>query len=106
MAPKSSITAKAVKNIFRELGTRFPNSDKIPTAKAISVAIGIPAPAWVPDLKLNNKNKIAGISIPPTAPKSGNEACFILESSPWYVSRFNSKPISRKKMVISPSLIQ
>ena len=47
IAPKSSITAKAVKNILRESGTRLPNKDKIPNAKAISVAIGIPAPAWV-----------------------------------------------------------
>ena len=44
IAPKSSITANAVKNIFREVGTRLPNSDKIPKAKAISVAAGIAQP--------------------------------------------------------------
>ena len=47
IAPKSSITANAVKNIFREVGTRLPNSDKIPKAKSISVAIGMPAPDCV-----------------------------------------------------------
>ena len=47
IAPKSSITANAVKNIFREVGTRFPNNYKIPNAKAMSVAIGIPAPDCV-----------------------------------------------------------
>ena len=45
IAPKSSIIAKAVKNIFREFGTRLPKRDKTPMAKAMSVAIGIPAPA-------------------------------------------------------------
>ena len=47
MAPKSSMTANAVKNIFKEVGTLLPNKDKIPKAKAMSVAIGIPAPACV-----------------------------------------------------------
>jgi len=45
IAPKSSIIAKAVKNIFSEVGTRLPKRDKMPIAKAMSVAIGIPAPA-------------------------------------------------------------
>ena len=44
IAPKSSIMAKAVKNIFNDIGTLFPKSDNIPNAKAMSVAIGIPAP--------------------------------------------------------------
>ena len=55
MAPKSSITAKAVKNIFSDKGTLFPNKDKIPIAKAISVAIGIPAPDCVIVSKLYAK---------------------------------------------------
>ncbi len=47
IAPKSSITASAVKNTFREVGTLLPNKDKMPKAKAMSVAIGIPAPDCV-----------------------------------------------------------
>ena len=47
MAPKSSKTAKAVRNIFKEVSTLLPNKDKIPMAKAMSVAIGIPAPDCV-----------------------------------------------------------
>jgi hypothetical protein len=47
IAPKSSITANAVKNTFREVGTLLPNNDNIPKAKAMSVAIGIPAPDCV-----------------------------------------------------------
>lgn len=47
IAPKSSITASAVRNIFTDDGTRFPNSDKMQIANAISVAIEIPKPACV-----------------------------------------------------------
>ena len=55
IAPKSSITAKAVKKIFNDVGTRFPKSDKIPIAKAISVAIGMPKPNCVAELKFKVK---------------------------------------------------
>lgn len=44
IAPKSSIIANAVKNTLSEVGTLLPNNDKILNAKAMSVAIGIPAP--------------------------------------------------------------
>jgi hypothetical protein len=47
IAPKSSMTAKAVKKTFNEVGTRFPNKDKMAIAKAMSVAMGMPAPACV-----------------------------------------------------------
>ena len=40
-------TANAVRNTFSEIGTLLPNNDKMPNAKAISVAIGIPAPDCV-----------------------------------------------------------
>ena len=38
IAPKSSMIASAVKNTFKETGTLFPNNDKTPREKAISVA--------------------------------------------------------------------
>lgn len=69
IAPKSSITANAVKNTFKEVGTRFPNKDKIPNAKAISVAIGIPAPDCVAVPKLNKIKSPAGNMMPPKAEK-------------------------------------
>ncbi len=47
MAPKSSITANAVRKIFNDSGTRFPNNESTARAKAMSVAIGIPAPACI-----------------------------------------------------------
>ena len=40
------MTANAVKNTFNEVGTLLPNKDKIPNAKAMSVAIGMPIPDW------------------------------------------------------------
>ena len=106
IAPKSSMTAKAVKKIFKDVGTRLPKRDKIPIANAISVAIGIPAPFCVGVPKLNAKNSPAGISIPPSAPKTGKAAFLMLDNSPPYNSRSNSNPMSKKKIVMSPSLIQ
>ena len=47
IAPKSSIIAKAIKKIFKEIGTRLPNNDKTPIEKAISVADGIAHPLSV-----------------------------------------------------------
>jgi len=44
MAPKSSIMANAVKNIFKATGTRLPNKEAMPNVKAISVAVGIAQP--------------------------------------------------------------
>ena len=37
--------ANAVRNTFSETGTRDPNSDSTPSAKAMSVAVGTPHPA-------------------------------------------------------------
>ena len=83
MAPKSSITASAVRNIFKEAGTRLPNKDSIPMANAISVAIGMPAPDWVIVPKLSKRKIPVGTSMPPKAPNMGNDAFLKLESSPW-----------------------
>ena len=44
MAPMSSKIATASKNVFNSAGTRLPNNDNMPTAKAISVATGIAQP--------------------------------------------------------------
>lgn len=62
IAPKSSITANAVKKTFNEVGTLLPNKDKIPNAKAMSVAIGIPAPDCVAVPRLNNKTAMPELS--------------------------------------------
>ena len=44
IAPKSSITANAVKKTLMDNGTLSPSNAKTPKANAISVAIGIPDP--------------------------------------------------------------
>jgi hypothetical protein len=43
-APKSSMMAIVSKNNLSDAGTRLPNNDKIPKAKAMSVAAGIAQP--------------------------------------------------------------
>ena len=40
-----TMTASAVRKILREAGARLPSKARAPRAKAISVAIGMPAPA-------------------------------------------------------------
>ena len=82
MAPRSSITANAVRNIFNDTGTLLPNNDKIPRAKAISVAMGIPAPELVGVDRLNARKIPAGTNMPPKAPLTGNKAFFIPDNSP------------------------
>ena len=82
MAIRSSITASAVRKIFNEKGTRSPNKDKIPMAKAISVAIGIPTPLTKPEFIFKAKKISAGIITPPNALNAGSEAFLSEESSP------------------------
>ena len=59
-APRSSAMARAVKKMMRFLGMRQARRTRMPTAKAISVAIGIPQPAKAspdglnPDFPLEN----------------------------------------------------
>ena len=106
IAPRSSIIANAVRNIFNANGTRPERSEAMPNEKAISVAMGTPQPFAnsVPLLKIVKIN--AGTSIPPTAPAMGNTDCLKDASSPLTISRFISMPTWKKKMAISPSLIQ
>ena len=57
MAPRSSIMANAIKNIFKLVGTLFPNKEAIPKEKAISVAVGIPHPAFKTRIDIKYKNR-------------------------------------------------
>ena len=52
IAPRSSIIARAVKKIFKDIGTLEPSKDNIPREKAISVADGIAQPFKVSELLL------------------------------------------------------
>jgi len=49
---------------------------------------------------------ITGKIIPPIAAKTGKLALRILDNSPIITSLFISRPITKKKIAISPSLIQ
>ena len=105
MAPRSSIIARAVKKIFIEFGTRFPNRAAMPSVKAISVADGIAHPLILEVPLLNSANTIAGTIMPPIAPTMGSDACSILESSPLVNSLFISMPANKKNTDMSKSLI-
>ena len=107
IAPKSSIIAKAVKKTFNDSGTLFPNKERTPKEKAISVAEGIAQPFKVVGvLKLITIYIRAGINIPPTAPIIGSIACLIEDSSPCKNSLLISKVTKKKNIAINASLIQ
>ncbi|GAA0100941.1 hypothetical protein UT300012_16560 [Paraclostridium bifermentans] len=100
---KSSTTAKESKNIFKAGFNLFFSIIKIPTAKAISVEIGIPTPAsnWVP--LLNTINIIAGTITPPNAENIGKEAFLKLDKFPYSNSCFISSPTNKKNIAIKKS---
>ena len=68
--------------LLLNFGTATQSGAGIPMAKAISVAIGIPAPDCVGVPKLSQRKSPAGTSIPPKAAMTGKVAFFKLESSP------------------------
>ena len=79
----------------------------IPRAKAMSVAAGIAHPRNVSEFPQFMAAKIiAGNMRPPKAAIAGRLICDLLESWPSMTSRLISKVTSRKKIAISPSLIQ
>ena len=97
--------ARAVRNTFRDTGTRSPNIDNIPTAKAISVAVGIPQPLaasvpWFTSVKMR-----AGTATPPKAAMMGRIAFLKDDSSPHTTSRLISRPTVKKKITIRMSLM-
>ena len=105
-APKSSTIAKAVRKIFKLVGTLFPSTFNTARAKAISVAMGIPQPFRVSGFWLRTKYRITGRAMPPKAPNSGNITFLVEFNSPIKNSRFISSPIKKKKIDINPSFTQ
>ena len=71
----------------------------------MSVAIGMPMPAWLGVPPLRAKWISAGTAMPPTAATIGSSALRMVDNSPLWISRCSSRPISRKKIAISASLI-
>jgi hypothetical protein len=78
----------------------------MPTAKAVSVAMGMPQPwtSGVPPVNAVNIN--AGISMPPSAAAIIGMDWSRLFSSPTSSSRLISRPSTKKNRLIMPSLIQ
>lgn len=98
--------ASAVKNTFMASGTRGPRSCSTARAKAMSVAMGMPQPPAVGVPRFSREKSRAGTSIPPRALARGKAGWRTDASSPLSTSRLISRPTIRKKMTISPSLIQ
>ena len=78
MAPMSSAIAKASRNNFAPLGTLDPRRATMPTANAMSVAIGIPHPrrASPPSPDVKRTYIAAGITIPPRGRHHRKGGCF------------------------------
>ena len=71
----------------------------------MSVAIGIPQPDWPGPDGFRAKNIEAGTTMPPMAAIIGRLALRMLESLPARISRLISRPTTKKKIAINPSLI-
>ena len=97
--------ARAVRKTFSETGTLSPRMERMPTAKAISVAVGIPQPeaACVPWLTMVKMS--AGTATPPKAAITGRMAFLKEDSSPHTISRLISRPTVKKKITIRMSLM-
>jgi hypothetical protein len=98
--------AKAVRKILRAMGTRVPSKERMPSTKAISVAMGMPHPVTCGLSGLRATKISVGTIIPPTAATSGNSALLGEDNSPAMNSRFNSSPTTKKNIAMRPSLIQ
>src|ERR1700730_13958649 len=105
IAPRSSMIARASRNTLSDGGARGPSKARTPSAKAISVAVGIAQPRRASSSpQLQARETSAGPAIPPKAPTTGSAAFEAFDSSPSMISRLTSSPTSMKKTAISPSL--
>ena len=86
-----------------EVGTRRPSSETTPTAKAMSVAIGIPQPVEAAPDRLNARKMRAGTTMPPRAAATGSMAARGRRSSPVTISLLISRPTTKKKTAIRTS---
>ena len=102
---RSSAMASAVRNTFSDTGTLSPRMERVPTAKAISVAVGIPQPEEASVPWLTRAKMAAGITTPPKAAITGRIAFLKEESSPHTTSRLISRPTVKKKITMRMSLM-
>src|SRR6267143_2588515 len=106
MATMSSMMASVSSNIRSAGGTCLPMRDRTPTAKAISVAVGIAQPRRAAGSGLMSRYSSAGMTTPPTAATMGRVATLGSDKAPSYISRRISSPTTRKNTLMSPSLTQ
>ena len=83
-----------------------PRMESIPTAKAMSVAVGMPQPEEAAVPWFTAVNIRAGAMTPPKAAITGIRAFLTLESSPLFISLRISRPTVKKKTVIRMSLMK
>ena len=100
----SSITATPSRKATSAVGTRRPRAASAHSAKATSVAIGMPQPREPASPPITARKIKAGRTIPPIAANTGSRAACRVESSPTSSSRFTSRPTTKKKIAIRPSL--
>ena len=74
--------ASAVRNTTRPTGALPAASVMMPSAKAMSVAIGMPQPSAVGAPRLMAEYKSAGTSMPPSAAQTGSTIADFVRSSP------------------------
>ena len=107
MAPMSSTMARPRSSTFSSAGTRLPSRASTPSAKATSVAMGMPHPLAPapPSVEREEQQRRA----PPSrraAPAAGRAASRGVVSWPLASSCLISRPMTKKNSVIRPSLIQ
>ena len=102
----SSMIASVSSSMRSAAGTPRPMSESTPTAKAMSVAVGMAQPWRVAGSVLRTKYSSAGTSKPPMAAMTGSVATRGSDSEPSCNSRRTSSPTTRKNTVISPSFTQ
>ena len=76
----------------------------MPTAKAMSVAMGMPHPRAPSPPTLKAAKMSAGRIMPPSAATIGSAAARGSRSSPVTISRLISRPATKKNSAIRPSL--
>ena len=88
------------------MGTRLPSIASTPSEKAISVAIGMALPPQkIASHSRALRKSNTGTTMPPIAATMGSRACFREVNSPTSTSRLISRPIEKKKMAMSASLM-
>ena len=102
----SSMIASVSSSMRSDAGMPLPTSASTPTAKAMSVAVGMAQPWRVTGSVLTAMYSRAGTMTPPAAAMIGSSATFGSASAPLCISRRISSPTTRKNTVISPSFTQ